>query len=186
MEVVVLGLGPGEGGSAPGSSPWMVALQAQPKKGQPRTSRWPCPTWERVTLELPSEEGNDLETQPHLQPREQLCPSPLWVLGGDRAPIPCKKISSSALHMLEWQHLMPYCSVTGVRQFSRMFWEKQPLCWVMVPSSFLLLTKHTLPVQVGRLQWGTSQAHSSSSAGTRRGHVPWGHPAARHGARWWL
>ena len=114
-------------------------------------------------------------------------PLPPRLLEGDRAPVPCRKISSSALHMLESQHLMPYCSVTGVWQFSRMFWEKQPLCWVMIPSSFLLLTKHTLPVQVGRLQCGTSQAHSSSSAGTRRGHVvPWGHPTARPATRWWL
>lgn len=79
-------------------------------------------------------------------------------------PVPCRKISSSALHMLLSQHLIPYCSVTGVWQFSRMCWEKQPRCWVMVPSSFLLLTKHTLPVQVGVLQCGTSQAHNSSSA----------------------
>lgn len=71
---------------------------------------------------------------------------------------------------------MPYCSVTDVWQFSRVFWEKQPLCWVMVPSSFLLLTKHTLPVQVDTLQYGMSQVHSSSSVGTRRGHtVPLGH-----------
>lgn len=130
-----------------------------------------------------SGEGNDLETQP--QPSSALLPRQLLEAGC--APVPCRKISSSALHMLESQHLMPYCSVTGVRQFSRMFWEKQPLCWVMVPSSFLLLTKHTLPVQVGRLQWGTSQAHSSSSAGTRRGRVvPWDHTADRPRARRWL
>lgn len=115
---------------------------------------------------------------------------PLSPLSSSKAavpPVPCRKISSSALHMLKLQHVMPYCSVTGVWQFSRMFWEKQPLCWVMVPSSFLLLTKHTLPVQVGRLQCGTSQAHSSSSAGMRRGRVvPWDRPATHPRAPWWL
>lgn len=73
--------------------------------------------------------------------------------------------------MLESQHLVPYCSITYGLQFSNRLVEKQPRCWTILPSSRRLLTKHTLPVQLGTLQCGTSHAHSSSSAGTRTARV---------------